>query len=146
MGWYKEITKEEAKERYCRCKEVYLSNRERGYWKMPGMYEYSSHAPAEELFYRSIPNGEGETKFFMPLLTQEQKRHQYKLNAKHGWGMNKRILMGLYRKHLAAYKTGNEVAMAEVEYRLSDANFHSIAGKLRSGDYQQAIEEIQHIT
>ena len=59
-----EITKAEAKKIYCTCGKVYVSNNVRNFWKLPASSEYSSHAPAEELFYRSIPEYEGETRFF----------------------------------------------------------------------------------
>lgn len=61
---YVEITKTEAKELYCKGNSIYISNNLRKYWKLPASYEYSSHAPAEELFNRSIPKGEGETRFY----------------------------------------------------------------------------------
>ena len=61
---YIEITREEAKEFYCKGDNVYICNDKREYWKLPVSYEYNSHAPVEELFNRSIPNYEGETKFY----------------------------------------------------------------------------------
>lgn len=61
---YIEITEAEAKEIYCKGGNVYISNINRSYWKIPASYEYGSHAPAEELFYRSCPKWEGENKFY----------------------------------------------------------------------------------
>ena len=61
---YIEITKEEAKTAYCKCENVYVSTDTRQFWKLPASYEYSSNAPKEELFYRSIPEYEGNAKFF----------------------------------------------------------------------------------
>lgn len=61
---YIEITREEAKELYCKGNNVYICNNVRNYWKLPASYEYSSHAPIEELFNKSIPFGEGETRFY----------------------------------------------------------------------------------
>ncbi len=58
------ITKEEAKEMYCKCKNVYVTTNERTHWKMPAASAYGSHAPIAELFYRSIPEYEGEVEFF----------------------------------------------------------------------------------
>lgn len=60
-----EITKEKAKELYCKCEKVYVSTSRRSNWKIPESREYSSHAPAEELFNRGIPKYEGEVKFFI---------------------------------------------------------------------------------
>ena len=61
---YMEITREEAKEIYCKGNNVYICNDKRKYWKLPASYEYSNHAPISELFERSIPKYEGETKFY----------------------------------------------------------------------------------
>lgn len=65
-----EITEAEAKKIYCKCGKVYITTsgtkvwNGRKHWKLPASYEYASHAPAEELFYRSIPTNEGEIKFY----------------------------------------------------------------------------------
>lgn len=61
---YTEISKEEAKELYCKGNNIYIRNDERKYWKLPASYEYSSHAPITELFERSIPQYEGDVKFY----------------------------------------------------------------------------------
>lgn len=61
---YIEITKEEAKKLYCKSEKVYVTTNTRTHWKLPASGEYGSHAPAEELFYRSIPEYEGDVKFF----------------------------------------------------------------------------------
>lgn len=62
---YVEISQEEAKKIYCNDGEyVYISNDRREYWKMPASYEYSSHAPVDELFYRGIPEYEGTNRFY----------------------------------------------------------------------------------
>lgn len=66
---YTEISKEEAKLIYTHnmneYARIYICNSKREYWRMPASYEYGSHAPAEELFHRSIPWGEGEARFFI---------------------------------------------------------------------------------
>ena len=65
-----EITMEEAKNLYCKCEKIYITTsgtkvwKGRTYWKIPASGEYSSHAPIEELFYRGIPNNEGNVRFF----------------------------------------------------------------------------------
>lgn len=58
------ISREEAKELYCKGDNVYICNDTRKYWKLPSSYEYGSNESAEELFNRSIPTNEGETKFY----------------------------------------------------------------------------------
>ena len=143
MDWHKEITKDEAKERYCNFKGVLITTEQRTLWALP--YGYASHAPLEALFHRSIPDDEGEVRFFKPVLTDHQKEHQRNLNKKNGWGVSKRILLSLYNKHLKAYGTGDEVSMAEVEYRLTDVNYHSLTGHLGAGRYDEALKEIESI-
>ena len=59
-----EISREDAKSKYCKCERVWVTTNAREYWKLPAIYEYGSHAPACELFHRSIPDNEGEVKFF----------------------------------------------------------------------------------
>jgi hypothetical protein len=65
MSKYTEITKANAKARYVLGKNVYVTTNDREYWRMPRASEYGSHAPAEELFHRSIPEYEGDVKFFV---------------------------------------------------------------------------------
>lgn len=142
MSQYKEITKQEAKELYDR-EPVFVTTNKRTVWELPT--GYASHAPSEVLFYRSLPECEGEVRFFKHILDNRQMNHQRCLNKKHRWGMNKRILLGLYKKHIKGFETDDEVSMAEVEYRLTDANFHSLAGHLSAGRYGEALKEIESI-
>lgn len=58
------ITREEAKNIYCKGENVYITTNSREYWKIPASYEYGSHAPAEELFNSSIPQYEGNVEFY----------------------------------------------------------------------------------
>ena len=61
---FMEISKDEAKELYCKYKDVYVDTDERTKWKLPPSREYASHAPIEELFYRGIPTYEGNVIFY----------------------------------------------------------------------------------
>ena len=62
---YVKITEAEAKELYCHgANDVYLSTDKRKHWKIPPRYYYASHAPEEDLFYRTIPEYEGDVDFF----------------------------------------------------------------------------------
>jgi hypothetical protein len=65
MSKYIEITKEIAEDEYCYGRKIYICNAKRQYWKLPSSYEYGSSAPASQLFYRGIPHGEGENKFYV---------------------------------------------------------------------------------
>ncbi len=73
---YTEITENEAKTLYCSGEKVYISTDAREHWKMPSSWEYGSHAPKEELFYRSIPQYEGKTTFF-----KVAKKYLYKIGV-----------------------------------------------------------------
>lgn len=75
------ITKEEAKELYCKSEHVYASTNERKHWKLPASYEYASHAPKEELFHRSIPECEGKVEFFKSVKVTV---HPYKVGVGYG--------------------------------------------------------------
>jgi hypothetical protein len=66
-GKFIEITELEAKEIYCNGGNVFITNNRRTFWRMPCSYEYGSNAPAEQLFYRSIPKYEGQTIFYKSL-------------------------------------------------------------------------------
>lgn len=50
---------------YIHGKPVYVSTGMRTYWKLPAAHEYSSHAPATELFYRSLPEHEGTIYYYI---------------------------------------------------------------------------------
>lgn len=78
---YIEITKEEAKIIYCNCEKVYVTTDERKMWRLPTSYEYNSHAPIEELFYRSIPEYEGKVRFFK-LNTRKKSWICYYINSR----------------------------------------------------------------
>lgn len=60
----KSITKDEALRLYCRGCYIYVTNDKRTNCKIPPSYDYGSHASQESLFYRGLPKGEGENKFF----------------------------------------------------------------------------------
>ena len=47
------VSREEAKSAYVKCKRIWIDN-EFGQVKIPNSWEYGSHAPAEELFGRSV--------------------------------------------------------------------------------------------
>ena len=76
---YIEITENEAKTLYCNGEKVYISTNTREHWKMPNAWEYGSHAPKEELFYRSIPEYEGKTTFFK--VAEAPKKFLYKVGV-----------------------------------------------------------------
>lgn len=76
---YTEISENEAKTLYISGEKVYVSTDSRTHWKMPASYEYSSHAPKEELFHRSIPTCEGKVAFFK--IAEAPKKYLYKIGV-----------------------------------------------------------------
>lgn len=52
-GLLRPVTENEAKDAYCKGKRIWIDG-EYGQVKITPSYEYGSHAPAEELFYRGV--------------------------------------------------------------------------------------------
>lgn len=71
------------------------------------------------------------------ILTNQEKDHLQKLNAKNHYGFSKFMLLCLITKHEKAKKNGDAHTMAAIEYRLTDANFHSECCYLAAGDYDE---------
>lgn len=65
---HKEITEAEAKEIYCKGGQIYITNDKREFWRVPCSGEYGSHETTEQLYYRSIPKGEGQNRYFIKSL------------------------------------------------------------------------------
>lgn len=63
---YTLISKAMAKELYCHGHSVYITTNKRSFFRLPASYEYGSHASAVELFYRGIPEYEGDVRFYVP--------------------------------------------------------------------------------
>jgi len=78
---YIKITEEEAKELYCHTEYVYLSTDKREHWQMPPSYHFASHAPAEDLFYRCVPEYEGDVEFFKAVKVTV---HPYRIGIGYG--------------------------------------------------------------
>lgn len=64
QSWFEEITSKEAFRNYCHGQSVYITTDRRKLWRLPASYEFGSHAPASELFFRCVPDNEGEVKYF----------------------------------------------------------------------------------
>lgn len=54
-GFLNPASQEEAKVAYYRCKSIWIDGKY-GHVKIRNSWEYGSHAPAAELFYRSVSN------------------------------------------------------------------------------------------
>lgn len=78
-------------------------------------------------------------------LTQKDYKQIVALNAKHGWGFSKQMLMNLLCRYKKAYEAGDERSMAMMEERLTDANYHTECGLLADKDFEgfkRAVKEI----
>ena len=71
------------------------------------------------------------------LITPEISRHLSNLNAKNGYGFNRKMILTLTTKHETARKNNDVLTMQKIEYRLNDANFHHEVGLLSQGKYNQ---------
>ena len=58
VGILTPVSIDDAKDAYCKCKSVWVDG-EYGKQRIPNSWEYGSHAPAEELFCRSIEQSVG---------------------------------------------------------------------------------------
>ena len=77
------------------------------------------------------------------MLTEKDKDRISKLNAKNSWGLNKSQLLSLINKHQSAREKNDILAMARIEYRLTDINFHSYCSLLENGCYNEAKQKIK---
>ena len=57
-GLLRPVTKEEAKDAYCKCKRIWIDGKY-GHVQLTPSGHYGSHAPAWELFYRSVEQSGG---------------------------------------------------------------------------------------
>ena len=80
-------------------------------------------------------------------LTWEDAEKMEKLNSENGWGFSDADLLRLIADHMDAnfaVEDGEEplehnLKMESIEWRLEDANFHTLCGLLNAKDYNEAI-------
>jgi hypothetical protein len=72
-------------------------------------------------------------------LSDEDKDAVRERNFKNGYGLSDNQLRTLIRKHKKARKDEDYKAMALIEYRLTDINFHGDCGALCRGDYDEIL-------
>ncbi len=75
-------------------------------------------------------------------LTDKDIQHIYELNRKHGWGFTYQALRTLTTKHEKARQRQDYKTMEAIEWRLEDANFHSLNGLLWQGKYEEARKQL----
>ena len=81
-------------------------------------------------------------------LTWEDAEKAEKLNAECGWGFSASDCLRFIADHMEAYtdtENGNDVTetyrcMESIEWRLIDANFHTLSQHLGFYNYKEAIE------
>jgi len=75
-------------------------------------------------------------------LADEEMDKLKELNVKNGYGLSRSHMKKLCREHKSARFAEDYKAMALIEYRLTDINFHSFCGLLNQGEYKKALEYI----
>lgn len=65
-----------------------------------------------------------------------------RLNARNNWGISYATAERLFSEHRQAYKCGDIRKMEQVEYRLTDCNFHKECALFRAGKYNEALTEL----
>ena len=80
-------------------------------------------------------------------MTWEDAEEMEMLNQEHGWGFSAPDLLRLISDHLDAFyaeQDGEDPfelyrTQEKIEWRLEDANFHTLRGFLKLHDYKEAI-------
>lgn len=78
-------------------------------------------------------------------LTEKETDKIRNLNAKNGYGLEEKEATQMLISHSKARLINNLKAMALIEYRLTDINYHTLAGYLHKGLYEEAKKEITSI-
>lgn len=75
-------------------------------------------------------------------MTVDDAKEMENLNYKNGWGFTYVELGNLFVEHYKARNKNDIHTMEKIEYRLTDANFHSEASKLHDGSYMDLMCEV----
>lgn len=68
-----------------------------------------------------------------------------RLNARNGWGISFTTVERMFTEHRQARERGDVRKMEQIEYRLTDCNFHKECSLLHDGKYKEALEELRWI-
>lgn len=79
-----------------------------------------------------------------PGMTVEDASRMQEVNALNGWGITTQELQELVDQHRDARVVGDARVMSMIVFRLEDINFHTVAGLLDDGKYDEAINEIYY--
>ncbi|MCM1221709.1 MAG: hypothetical protein NC548_45280 [Lachnospiraceae bacterium] len=66
-----------------------------------------------------------------------------RMNARNNYGLSYDELRRMILKHRKARKSGDVRKMEQVEYQLTDINFHHECGLLCRGEYDKALQELE---
>lgn len=77
-----------------------------------------------------------------PGMTEIDAEAVEKENARNDWGITTQELRELVDQHQAARAVEDSRTMSMIVFRLEDINFHTIAGLLDDGKYDDAIDWI----
>lgn len=77
-----------------------------------------------------------------PGMTVDDASRMQEVNALNGWGITTQELQELVNQHREAREAGDARTMSMIVFRLEDINFHTIAGLLDDGKYDDAIDWI----
>lgn len=79
-----------------------------------------------------------------PGMTVEDASRMQEINALNGWGITVQELLELVDQHRDARVVDDTRTMSMIVFRLEDINFHTVAGLLYDGKYDEAINEIYY--
>ena len=78
------------------------------------------------------------------ILTDDDKNNLDILNKKCHYVFSKTALLKMVRQFKNANKQNDLKTMAEIDYRLTDCNFHTLCSLLSAGDYINANKHIRY--
>lgn len=79
-----------------------------------------------------------------PGMTVDDASKMQEVNALNGWDITTQELQELVNQHREAMEAGDARTMSMIVFRLEDIDFHTIAGLLDDGKYDEAVNEIYY--
>lgn len=78
-------------------------------------------------------------------LTWKEAKKAVELNAKNGWGFTGAMLKRMGTDHKKAFECGDILRQEAIEFRLTDANFHTESSLLSRHDYKTYRELVKEV-
>lgn len=79
-----------------------------------------------------------------PGMTVDDASKMQEVNALNGWDITTQELQEIVNQHREAREVGDARTMSMIAFRLEDIDFHTIAGLLDDGEYDEAVNEIYY--